>query len=58
MCLSVCVCVLWIDTYSLHRDDEAVKSPVDKVDRWMHDLYIEEKQGPRTEQEKERVSKC
>lgn len=42
---------------SLHRDDEAVKSPVDTVDRWMHDLYIEEKQGPRTEQEKERVSK-
>ena len=33
-----------------------MKSPADSVERWTHDLYVEENQGPRTEEEKERVS--
>ena len=41
---------------SCRDDDEVVKSPADSVERWTHDLYVEENQGPRTEEEKERVS--
>ena len=38
------------------RDDGVVQGPADSVERWTHDLYVEEDQGPRTEEEKERVS--
>ena len=53
--------ILWVadnnDHCVLHcRDDGLVKGPADSVEQWTHDLYIEEDQGPRTEEEKERVS--
>jgi len=33
-----------------------VKTEADTVDKWLHDRYVEEQQGPRTAEEKEKVS--
>ena len=33
-----------------------IKTRADKPDRWLHDLYIESQQGPRSQAEKNRVS--
>ena len=37
------------------RPPEEVKSRADVVDRWLHDLYEDSKQGPREQWEKDRV---
>lgn len=35
--------------------EEEPKTEADRVDRWAHDLFVPERQGPRTEQEKQKV---
>jgi len=54
------VMLLWLP-YCNYRADSGgsgggVKTAADTVDKWLHDCYDEDKQGPRTAEEKERVS--
>ena len=46
---SVCVCVS-------RPAPEAEKTRADQVEKWGHDLYVEEEQKPREDWEKEKVS--
>ena len=37
---------------------KAIQTRADKVERWGHDLFVEEEQAPRKDWEKERVCVC
>ena len=44
-----------IDVHQFRQAPKAEKTRADKVERWGHDLYVEDEQKPREEWEKEKV---
>ena len=52
VCVYLCVCL----SVCFRPAPEVEKTRADKVDRWGHDLYIEDEQKPREEWEKEKVN--